>query len=45
VPMLKSPPRADALLFVESAGIVQPAPEPATARAASMPQQSFQGRY
>ncbi len=45
VPMLKSPPRADALLFVESAGIMQPAPEPATARAAGLPQQSFQGRY
>ena len=45
VPMLKSPPRADALLFVESAGIVAPAPEPPTARAASLPQQSFQGRY
>lgn len=45
VPMLKSPPRADALLFVESAGITQPSPVPATARAASLPQQSFQGRY
>jgi hypothetical protein len=45
VPMLKTPPRADALLFVESAGIVAPAPEPPTARAASVPQQSFQGRY
>jgi hypothetical protein len=45
VPILKSPPRADALLFVESAGVVAPSPQPATARAASMPQQSFQGRY
>jgi hypothetical protein len=45
VPILKSPPRADALLFVESAGVVAPSPEPATARAASVPQQSFQGRY
>jgi hypothetical protein len=45
VPILKSPPRADALLFVESAGIVAPAPEPPTARAATAPQQSFQGRY
>lgn len=45
VPILKSPPRADALLFVESAGVVAPSPEPATARAASLPQQSFQGRY
>jgi hypothetical protein len=45
MPMLKSPPRADALLFVESAGVVAPSPEPPTARAASLPQQSFQGRY
>jgi hypothetical protein len=45
VPILKSPPRADALLFVESAGVVAPSPLPAAARAASLPQQSFQGRY
>jgi hypothetical protein len=45
MPMLKTPPRADALLFVESAGIVAPSPEPPTARAASLPQPSFQGRY
>jgi len=45
VPMLKSPPRADALLFVESAGVVAPAAEPPAARAATLPQQSFQGRY
>jgi hypothetical protein len=45
VPILKSPPRADALLFVESAGVVAPSPESPTARAASLPQQSFQGRY
>jgi hypothetical protein len=45
LPMLKTPPRADALLFVESAGIVAPSPESPTARAASLPQQSFQGRY
>jgi hypothetical protein len=45
VPLLKSPPRADALLFVESAGIVAPAAEPPAARAASLPQQTFQGRY
>jgi hypothetical protein len=45
VPMLKSPPRADALLFVESAGVTAPAPQPATpARSASLPQQTFQGR-
>jgi hypothetical protein len=45
MPMLKGPPRADALLFVESAGVVAPSSEPTTARAASLPQQSFQGRY
>jgi hypothetical protein len=45
MPMLKTPPRGDALLFVESAGIVAPSPEPPTARAASLPQPSFQGRY
>ena len=45
VPILKGPPRADAILFVESAGIVAPQPEPTTTRAASLPQQSFQGRY
>ena len=45
VPMLKSPPRADALLFVESAGVNAPAPTPVAARSASLPQQSFQGRY
>jgi hypothetical protein len=45
VPMLKGAPRADAILFVESAGTVAPQPEPTTARAASLPQQTFQGRY
>jgi hypothetical protein len=45
LPMLKSPPRADALLFVESAGVVAPSAEPPTVRAATLPQQSFQGRY
>jgi hypothetical protein len=45
IPILDTPPRADALLFVESAGIVAPSAEPPTARAASLPQQSFQGRY
>lgn len=45
VPILKTPPRADALLFVESAGVVAPSPQPPTARAASLPQQTFQGRY
>jgi hypothetical protein len=45
MPIFKDPPRADALLFVESAGVVAPSPEPPTARAATLPQQSFQGRY
>jgi hypothetical protein len=46
VPMLKSPPRADALLFVECVGQLTPSATPATAvRAAALPQQSFQGRY
>jgi hypothetical protein len=45
MPMLKGAPRADAILFVESAGIVAPQPEPTTTRAASLPQQTFQGRY
>jgi len=45
VPILKSPPRADALLFVECAGIVAPSAQPVAARSASLPQQSFQGRY
>jgi hypothetical protein len=45
LPMLKDPPRADALLFVESAGVGAPAAEPPAARAANVPQQSFQGRY
>ncbi len=46
VPILKTPPRADALLFVDSAGTAAPAPT-ATAppRSASLPQQTFQGRY
>lgn len=45
IPILDTPPRADALLFVESAGIVAPSAESPTARAASLPRQSFQGRY
>jgi hypothetical protein len=45
MPMLKGPPRADAILFVESAGITTPSAEPPGARAASVPQQTFQGRY
>jgi hypothetical protein len=45
IPMLKDPPRADALLFVESAGRIEPSAEPITVRAASVPQHTFQGRY
>jgi hypothetical protein len=45
IPILDTPPRADALLFVESAGVVTPSPEPPTARAATVPRQTFQGRY
>jgi hypothetical protein len=49
VPMLKSPPRADALLFVESSGQVTPAATQAAGgaveRAATLPEQKFHGRY
>jgi hypothetical protein len=46
MPMFKSPPRADALLFVESVGQLAPSATPAApVRAASLPQQTFQGRY
>jgi hypothetical protein len=48
VPMLKSPPRADALLFIESNGQVTPAATAAaggTDRAAILPEQKFHGRY
>ncbi len=47
IPMLKSPPRADALLFVESRGpnsalAIDSAPAPQTA---SRPNQTYHGRY
>jgi hypothetical protein len=45
LPMLKDPPRADALLFVESRGQNTPSPTPTTERTATLPAQSFQGRY
>lgn len=45
VPILKSPPRADALLFVESVGTSAPAAAPTAARSASLPAQTYQGRY
>ena len=50
VPILKTPPRADAILFVEAGGVVSPSPQPAAAaaaagaRSASLPQ-TYQGRY
>jgi hypothetical protein len=45
MPILKTPPRADALLFIECMGQVIPSADPAAVRAAFAPQQSFQGRY
>ena len=45
MPVLKSPPRADALLFIECMGQVVPSADPTMVRAAAAPQQSFQGRY
>jgi hypothetical protein len=45
IPMLKDPPRADALLFIECMGQVVPSADPNIVRAAAAPQQSFQGRY
>jgi hypothetical protein len=45
LPMLKDPPRADALLFIECLGQVIPSADPAAIRAAAAPQQTFQGRY
>jgi hypothetical protein len=45
IPMLKDPPRADALLFIECMGQVVPSADPAAVRAAALPQQTFRGRY
>ncbi len=46
IPMLKDPPRADALMFLESVGRLPPSPQPAAAvQSAAVPQQAFQGRY
>jgi len=52
LPMFKDPPRADALLFIESRGRVTPAATPAAAaaaaatnRSATLPSSSFHGRY
>jgi hypothetical protein len=47
IPMLKSPPRADALLFVECRGsmaatVLDTAPSPQTA---TRPNQTYHGRY
>jgi hypothetical protein len=45
LPILKDPPRADALLFVESRGQITPSPTPTVERSATLPANSFQGRY
>jgi hypothetical protein len=48
LPMFKDPPRADALLFIESRGQVTPAATPAAQtpeRSAAVPSKSFHGRY
>lgn len=46
IPMLKSPPRADALLFVEVRDARAPAPTPGSGvSTASRPATSFSGRY
>jgi hypothetical protein len=45
IPILKDPPRADALLFIECMGQVIPSADPSIVRAAAAPQQTFQGRY
>jgi hypothetical protein len=47
LPMFKEPPRADALLFIESRGQVTPAQAGAVApvQTATAPSRTFQGRY
>ncbi len=47
LPMFKEPPRADALLFIESRGQVTPAQAGAAApvQTATAPSRNFQGRY
>jgi hypothetical protein len=45
LPVLKDPPRADALLFVETRSQMTPSPSPVVERSATLPAQSFQGRY
>jgi hypothetical protein len=46
LPMFKTPPRADALLFIESRGQVTPSHNPAAPiQTATAPQKTFQGRY
>lgn len=46
LPMFKTPPRADALLFIESRGQVTPSHNPAAPiQTATAPHKAFQGRY
>jgi hypothetical protein len=46
MPFMQSPPRADAILFVESKGRVVPSTAPqAAVSTAAVPQQTFHGRY
>jgi hypothetical protein len=45
IPMLKDPPRADALLFVECRHSQKPSHTPEVVRSATLPTHSFHGRY
>ncbi|MCH8840455.1 MAG: hypothetical protein IH831_07205, partial [Planctomycetes bacterium] len=45
LPLPKSAPRADALLFVESKGPMSPAVPDGVSPTASRPDQTFHGRY
>jgi hypothetical protein len=45
IPMLKDPPRADALLFIECRDQSTPSASATPARTATLPAQTFNGRY
>jgi hypothetical protein len=45
IPMLKDPPRADALLLIECRGNQTPSHSPEIVRSATLPANSFHGRY